>query len=240
LLSSASLHFDVFNISAADITSHEIIVQLLRDYPLLGYTAQQWGACDDTTVDQAAKLLEDEDRVHLITWVKNYADNLTKGTYFRPRKEVIGLALASSFGLSMVASELIQRGSSVRQADSNGQTALHRVVGNGHANTTALLLDSGAEINLRDLAGWTPLHQASSKSDELIAKLLTEKGTVVNTVDGYNATHLYCAAEAGAEKIVRILLSKRADVLVKSSYLQTALHRAADNGHIAVVELLLW
>jgi len=32
------LHFDVFNISATDITSPEIMVHLLCDYPLLGYT----------------------------------------------------------------------------------------------------------------------------------------------------------------------------------------------------------
>ena len=108
------------------------------------YTAQHWvdhlkEACDETTVDQAAKLLEDGNRVHLITWAKDYADNRTKGTYFRPRKEVIGLALASSFGLSMIASELIKWGSSVHQADFNDQTALHRAVGNGHANTTRII-----------------------------------------------------------------------------------------------------
>ena len=238
------LHFNIFSISVADITSPGTIVHLLRDHPLLGYAAQHWGnhlkeACDETTINKAVELLENDDRVHLITWVKDYADNLAKGTYFRPRTGVIGLALACSFGLSIVASELIQRGSSVQQEDSNGQTALHRAVGKGHANTTALLLNRGADVNSRDLAGWTPLHQASAKSDEPITKLLTEKGAVVNAVDGYNATPLYRAAEAGAERVVRILLNKRADVLVKNSYLQTALHRAADNGHIAVVDLLL-
>jgi hypothetical protein len=237
-------HFDAFSSLPADVASPETIVHLLSGHPLLGYAAQHWGdhlkeACDETTIEEAVRLLGNKDRVYLITLVKDYADNLAKGTYFRPRKDVLGLALASSFGLSAVTSELIQRGASVNRADSNGQTALHRAVQNGHTNTTALLLDNGAEINSKDLAGWTPLHQASAKSDESIAKLLTERGAAVNTVDGYNATPLYRAAEAGAEKVVRILLNKHADVFIKNSYLQTALHRAADNGHITVVDLLL-
>ncbi|KAI1413342.1 hypothetical protein F5Y13DRAFT_198613 [Hypoxylon sp. FL1857] len=238
------LHFDGFRHPGGDLMSQDDFLAMLRDYPLLGYAAQHWGnhlreAGDGATNEQAVELLEDDDKVHLIAWVKDYADNLAKRTYFRPRTQVLGLALASSFGLTAVASELIESGSSVHEKDSNGETALHRATANGHTETAALLLKCGADISLKDLAGWSPLHKASAKADERTVKLLVEHGADIDVVDGYNATLLYRAAEAGAERITRLLLSKRANIHVENSYLQTALHRAADNGHLPVVDLLL-
>lgn len=52
-----------------------------------------------------------------------------------------------------MASSLISSCSSLHDRDSNGQTALHHAVENGHRDTAALLLDVGAEINSRDLDG---------------------------------------------------------------------------------------
>lgn len=238
------LHFDSFNCQIEDMTSDEDFHLLLRDHPLLGYTAQYWGThlrdvSDDAINEQAVELLEDEDRVHLIAWIKDYMDSLAKGTYFRPRTKILGLALASCFGLTAVASDLIESGASVHDMDSIGQTALHRATENAHTDTARLLLKTGAEVNSKDLAGWSPLHQASARADEATAKLLIGHGADVDVVDGYNATPLYRAAESGADKIIKLLLRKRADVFISNSYLQTALHRAADNGHLPVVDMLL-
>ncbi|KAM0463933.1 hypothetical protein ACHAO4_000658 [Trichoderma viride] len=238
------LHFDSLSCDATNVTSHDAFLTLLQNNPLLGYAAQHWGnhlrqISDEEINEQAIGLLNDRNKVHLIAWLKEYADNLVKGTYFRPRAQVSGLTLASSFGLTVVASSLISSGSSLHERDSNGQTALHHAVENGHTDTAALLLDMGAKINSRDLDGSSPLHQASTNADEETAKLLILKGTDVNAVDGYNATPLYRAAEAGDEVVTRLLLDANADLLVKNSYLQTALHRAADRGHLAIVDLLL-
>ncbi|KAM0462733.1 hypothetical protein ACHAPV_003557 [Trichoderma viride] len=238
------LHFDSLSCDATNVTSHDAFLTLLQNNPLLGYAAQHWGnhlrqISDEEINEQAIGLLNDRNKVHLIAWLKEYADNLVKGTYFRPRAQVSGLTLASSFGLTVVASSLISSGSSLHERDSNGQTALHHAVENGHTDTAALLLDMGAKINSRDLDGSSPLHQASTNADEETAKLLILKGADVNAVDGYNATPLYRAAEAGDEVVTRLLLDANADLLVKNSYLQTALHRAADRGHLAIVDLLL-
>ncbi|KAI0885923.1 uncharacterized protein GGS22DRAFT_188212 [Annulohypoxylon maeteangense] len=238
------LHFDVFDCQIEDLENQEFFLDLLRDYPLLSYAAQHWGdhlreACDDEANQRAVELLEYDAKVHLITWVKDYTDNLAKRTYFRPRTKVLGLALASSFGLTSVASDLIESGSSVHDRDSNGQTALHRATENEHADTAALLLKLGAEVNFRDVAGWSPLHKASAQADDVMAKLLIENGADIDLVDGYSATPLYRAAEAGAEKVVRLLLSKNANIDARNTYLQTALHRAADKGNYPIVHLLL-
>ncbi|UKZ85715.1 uncharacterized protein TrAFT101_001564 [Trichoderma asperellum] len=238
------LHFDNFGCYNIKVTSRDTFLTLLQNNPLLGYAAQHWGnhlsqSSDEETNEQAIELLKDRDKVHLIAWLKEYADNLVKGTYFRPRTQVTGLTLASSFGLTVVASSLINSGSSLHEKDSNGQTALHHAVQNGHTDTAALLLDMGAEVNPRDLTGSSPLHQASAKADKNTAKLLILKGADVNAVDGYNATPLYRAAEAGDEAVTKLLLDANADLNVKNSYLQTALHRAADIGHLAIVDLLL-
>ncbi|KAL7924052.1 hypothetical protein ACQKWADRAFT_319904 [Trichoderma austrokoningii] len=238
------LHFDSFSCHTTKLTSREVFLTLLQDNPLLGYAAHHWGnhlrqVNDEEINKQAIALLNDRPKVHLFAWLKEYADNLARGTYFRPRTQVSGLTLASSFGLTVVASSLINSGSSLHERDSNGQTALHHAVENGHADTAALLLERGAEINSRDLAGSSPLHQTSTNADEETTKLLILNGADVNAVDGYNATPLYRAAEAGDEAVTRLLLDADADVFVKNSYLQTALHRAADRGHLAIVDLLL-
>lgn len=234
----------VSSCGATSATSQDAFLTLLQNNPLLGYAAQHWGnhlrqVSDDDINQQAIALLSDRNKVHLISWLKEYADNLVKGAYFRPRTQVYGLTLASSFGLMVVASSLISSGSSLHDRDSNGQTALHHAVENGHTDTAALLLDMGAEINSRDLDGSSPLHQASTNADEETAKLLILKGADVNAVDGYNATPLYRAAEAGDEAVTQLLLDANADLLAKNSYLQTALHKAADRGHLAIVDLLL-
>lgn len=62
----------------------------MQNNPLLGYTAQHRGhhlgqANNEETNEQAIELLKDRDKVQLITWLKEYADNLVKGIYFRPR-----------------------------------------------------------------------------------------------------------------------------------------------------------
>lgn len=238
------LKFDSFNCYTTVATSRDAYLTLLQNNPLLGYAAQHWGnhlrqASDEETNEQTIELLKDRNKVHLIAWLKEYSDNLVKGTYFRPRTQVSGLILASSFSLTVVASRLIGSGSSLRERDSNGQTALHRAVENGYTDTAALLLDMGAEINSRDLAGSSSLHQASTKADEKTAKLLILNGADVNVVNGYNATPLYRAAEVGGEAVIRLLLDANADLFVKNSYLQTALHRVADRGHLAIVDLLL-
>ncbi|PNP56696.1 hypothetical protein THARTR1_03392 [Trichoderma harzianum] len=238
------LRFDSFSRRIENLTNRDVLLALLHEYPLLSYSAQHWGnhqrnAENEENDEQALELLQDENRVHTIAWLRDYANNLARGTYFRPRARVLGLALASSFGLTKVASNLIESNSSVHETDSIGQTALHRASENGHAETAELLLKMGAQINSKDLAGWTPLHQASAGADEIMAKLLIKHGADVNVVDGYNATPLYRAAEVGAEDITRLLLDNGADVLVRNTYLQTALHRAADRGHLPVVSLLL-
>ncbi|RYN82789.1 hypothetical protein AA0120_g9495 [Alternaria tenuissima] len=238
------LKFNAFDLHEDDVASLDAIETLVHEFPLLAYAAQHWGDhlrsnTDDEIVTLALELLEKDGRVHLLASVKDYADNLTRGTYFRLRRRVLGLSLAACFGLTAVATRMLCLGASMDSADSNGETALHRAVASGHGETSAVLLDHGASIDAQNTDGWTSLHLASAHSNDALVALLLQRNADVNKVDGYNATPLYRAAESGTERVVRQLLARRADVLTKNSYLQTALHRAADNGHIAVVEMLV-
>lgn len=145
------LQFDAFGIPMRDVGGHKNMLPLINDHSLLSYAAQHWGdhlryVHETSIIDLAIELLEDNNRVHVIAWVKEYANNLIKRTYFRPRNEISGLSLASAFGLTTVASRLLKLGASIHHTDSNGQSALHRAVENGHADTGATLLDSGASL----------------------------------------------------------------------------------------------
>lgn len=238
------LLFDNFDLEIDDGRETEIIQQILVKHALLSYSAQYWGdharyTEDETIIELAFELLEDERRVHLAVQVKDYVDAHSKGDYFRPRYKVRGLSLAASFGLTAVVKEMLLQGSDINSVDSNKQHALFHAVENAHTETARLLLDEGAEINAGDSCRWTVLHHACANGQIDLTKLLLQKGAAINAVDGYGATPLYRAADSGAEAVVRLLLSKYADVSVKNSYLQTALHRAADQGHGGIVELLL-
>ncbi|KAG4432894.1 hypothetical protein IFR05_011612 [Cadophora sp. M221] len=236
------LHFDNINLDTDHSPNN--IARMLGEHTLLGYAAQHWGdharqADDDQITQCTVRLLGSQTRVHLLVHAKDYADNHSKGTYFKPRRNVDGLSLASSFGLASAVSALLQSGSDIDSADSNGQRALYRAVGGGHMKTIQILLDKGAEINAKDSIGWTALHLACSDGQTELVRLLLQKDADINIVDGYKTTPLYRAAESGSEAVADLLLSKQADLSIKSSYLQTALHRAADRGHAGIVQLLL-
>ena len=258
------LKFDALDdqILTCSTLDHASILPLLSDYPLLPYAAQHWGPhlresyttasifqkdIDDLKIseyeDMALEILEDERKVSLLVWIMDYSNHKSRGTYFRERSQVYGLALASTFGLNKLLSRLIDSRASgsldLNEVDSNGQNALHHAVLSSYTDTADVLLRAGAEINFKDTNGWTALHIASVQGDLEMVKLLFVHGADINLQDGYNATPLYRAAEHGAERVVKLLLSKGADVSTSNKYLQTALHRAADMGHIAVVELLL-
>lgn len=79
------LHFDNFSCGATSATSQDAFLTLLQNNPLLGYAAQHWGnhlrqASDKEINEQAIALLNDRNKVYLVAWLKEYADNLVKGT----------------------------------------------------------------------------------------------------------------------------------------------------------------
>jgi ankyrin repeat protein len=238
------LLFDTIHLELHDTPDNETVARILGEHALLSYAVQNWGNHARQTNDECitrlvVKLLEDEKKVRLAVQAKDYVDNHSKCTYFKPRQKVQGLSLASSFGLTNVVLELLRLGSDINSLDSNGQRALYRAVEGAHTETIRILLDKGADIDARDIRGWTALHRACANGQADLVHLLLGKGADVNIVDGYNASPLYRAAESGSEAVARLLLSKRADISVKNGYLQTALHRAADRGHFGMVELLL-
>jgi ankyrin repeat protein len=98
-------------------------------------------------VTLALELLEKDGRAHLLASIEEYADNLTRGTYFRLQRRVLSLSLAACFRLAAVATQMLRLGAPTDSVDSNGETALHRAVASGHSETSAVLLDHGASIN---------------------------------------------------------------------------------------------
>ena len=84
---------------------------------------------------------------------------------------------------------LLDRGAGISDADSNGETALHRIADirqaaqEPAAEMAALLLDRGADPNARNWDDVTPLHQAVRARNMAVAKLLLERGADANARD---------------------------------------------------------
>lgn len=64
----------------------------------------------------------------------------------------------------------------VNVRDNDGCTPLHEAVGEGHFETSRLLLEHGADVHAADALGFTALYVAASIHDERLCALLAEAG----------------------------------------------------------------
>lgn len=155
-------------------------------------------------------------------------------------KDVNGLWLASSFGLSQTCATLLKEGANVHDHDSHGQAPLHRAAICSFANIVQLLLDYNANIEAQSHDfDRSPLHWAASHGHQNVVKLLLAKGAAVGARDKQKWTALHLAASKGHGDVVGSLLGENLDVNSKDGYGATALYRAAEGGHEGVARLLL-
>lgn len=126
------------------------------------------------------------------------------------------LYLASCNGHTSVASLLLDRGSDVNHAGSNGDTPLHRAASNGHVEVVQLLLSRGAKSEAMNSQRETPLYMAASQGHLKAAEQLLEHGADITSPDLAGYSPLMGAVMAGESSLVKFLLRKGADPIARS------------------------
>ncbi len=80
--------------------------------------------------------------------------------------------MASYYGFPECVKALIESGACVNYKSSTGQTALHKAVGSGNAETVRVLLDFKADVDARSTGNLSALDIAKSiKNEECISML---------------------------------------------------------------------
>ncbi len=125
---------------------------------------------------------------------------------------------------------------------------LIEAAGNGHAETTAVLLESGADPDVQDEEGRTALFWAASQGFAATVNVLLEHGASPDIKNDQGMTPLMTAAKSGLQRVVSALLAHQAAVNIREDSEQshenegsgmTALAYAVRGGHTDIVGLLL-
>lgn len=120
---------------------------------------------------------------------------------------------AKAGDLDAVKALLAKEPARVREADTDGRTALHHACFEGKAEVAAFLLDRGAEINRKDTKySLTPLHMAAWKGHPDVLRLLLDRGSDLNAREVDNETALFYAAASDSVESVALLLDRGADL----------------------------
>ncbi|KAL8666230.1 MAG: hypothetical protein Q9168_007531 [Polycauliona sp. 1 TL-2023] len=155
-------------------------------------------------------------------------------------KDVTGLWLASSYGLSWVCTTLLEAGDDPEECDSHGQAPLHRAAIRGSVDTLQILLAHKVNIESQSLDfDRTALHWAAWHGHQGAVDLLIASGASVQVHDRQKWTALHLAASQGQVEILHTLLLQKTEINAKDGYGATPLYRAADGGHEAAVRILL-
>ncbi|GMH33282.1 hypothetical protein BSKO_01116 [Bryopsis sp. KO-2023] len=125
---------------------------------------------------------------------------------------------------------LLDAGSDVNGATTNGWTALHLAAAFGLPEIARELLDRGADKNALDSSQQIPLHDACSGGYVEVAQLLVKWGSNVNQGNEFGETPLIVSAIKNKPEIIKILLEGGADIDLKDNEGQTALIEAAIYG----------
>lgn len=128
----------------------------------------------------------------------------------------------------------------LENADSNGNTALHKAVSNGqayHSTVVGQLLLAGANIDAATSKGITLLHRAACHSEASDAVFLLRRGANKDAVDRHGRSPVYVAAQRGHLATMRALLAAGANATLRSGvHLNSApLDAAVIHGHIDIV-----
>ncbi len=134
---------------------------------------------------------------------------------------------------------LVRAGADIEGRNAQGHTPLVLASYNGHAGTTALLLDLGAAPDGQaDRAGNTALMGVAFKGYLPIAQLLIARGADVNARNGAGQTALMTAALFGHAAIIELLRGHGADPALTDAMGNTARSIAAAQGNVVVAALL--
>ncbi|KAI4273326.1 MAG: hypothetical protein L6R38_006370 [Xanthoria sp. 2 TBL-2021] len=237
------LSFD--NFQQGPCLDDESFVTRCAKYPLILYASQHWA-------DHLRNVVEKDSEQAVLSFLSHkeqleasvQAAQVTASRY--PywsqdfAKDVTGLWLASSYGLSRISATLVERGANTNACDSYGQAPMHRAAIRGSVDIVQLFLDHNVDIEARSLDfGRSPLHWAAWHGHPGVVSLLIARGASVEARDKQKWTALHLAASQGHEEILNLLLSEILDINAKDGYGATALYRAAEAGHEEAARVLL-
>jgi ankyrin repeat protein len=192
--------------------------QRQKRFSLCNYAASHWGDHLPKDANPSKELLEFlrsaakvEASIQAQHAVKHYSSHANYSQEV-PRG-VTGLHLAAYFGLTGVASILLQErlthGCDPDSFDSDNQTPLLWAARNGHEAVAGLLADSNASLEVRDKEqGATSLIWAARNGHEEVVRLLLEKGSELNARDRLERTPLSLAAYNKHASIIQLLLQR--------------------------------
>ena len=139
--------------------------------------------------------------------------------------------------------EVLQYTNNTEVKNSEGLTALHIAIANGHAAAVDRLLQRGACGTSPNKDGLLPLHCACIAGNTDMARHLAHRfSQTINeavNIDNEKLTPLHLASQYGHAECIDILLRYGADFDTKRIGRYTPLHIAAFNGHTKCVEMLL-
>jgi ankyrin repeat protein len=166
--------------------------------------------------------------------------------YVEDRAHLSVLRIALREGDREMTTLLLDYGLDPNEADENGETALHFLLGHRQNRESAmqmtrLLLDRGADIGAKAANFWdeTPLFSAVRDSFTEGVRLLLDLGCDAAEKNHLGDTLLHAAAGTWDAKVVRMLLDHGAKIDEPNRIGRTALHVAAHANKLEVVKTLL-
>ena len=135
---------------------------------------------------------------------------------------------------------LDEGGANIREANEDGQTALHLAVLNNHESVITLLIAKGAGIEASTKDGSKPLYLAAKSGNlSLVEALLLFNAQVESFNVHTQTTAFYQAIENDHETVAKCLLEYGADIDARTPDGRTALSRAVALRKLKLVEFLL-
>jgi ankyrin repeat protein len=134
---------------------------------------------------------------------------------------------AARDGDEVLVRKMIAAGANIGNADSEGDTAMHVAVRNGHVAAVKFLIEAGADPNqVSSKDGRPPLHVAMDKrAVDMVGQLLDQGAKP-------NADTMFIAASSGMPELIEPQLAKGGDV-------QIALKVLVDKKNTSLLEALL-
>ncbi|KAJ3059323.1 Ankyrin-3, partial [Rhizoclosmatium hyalinum] len=169
--------------------------------------------------------------------VEELAQKLGHGQVdFRDEDGSTPLHLAAHYGLTKVATILLNYGADVNARGILDWTPLHRA---NNRSIALLLLDHGAKVNALDSSDKSPLYYAVCYGyrDIELSRLLLERGAYVDQM-GDNGTPLIVSLKRNLLEHARLLISFKANVNVVWES-KSPLSVAAERGCLDMVQLLV-
>ncbi|KAL9614039.1 MAG: hypothetical protein Q9167_001454 [Letrouitia subvulpina] len=236
------LSFDA--LAKGPCSTDEEMESRLHELPFFDYAAHHWGdhvreSGDESVQSRALQLLEDDAK--LMSFVQRWHRPTIQGGAYTQRypKDLLGIHVASAFGLENIILELLKNGANINSKDETEWTPLTWAVSKGCVNAVRLFLEKGADDLLGDRTGRLPIHHAAQRGDKHIVKLLAKRHSTIDQKNKLGETPLHLAALEGHVEVVQSLLAKTAMIDAPDKKGRTSLHRSVHGQHSNVAAALL-